>query len=111
MNVPISNWIYLAPFILVLIIIAILISFLFSYFNRIANGEVSDYYSAYSNLSTIFLVIQLIMIFSALYKVSDDFTKTLFPGKTFPLLILFGVIDMLVVVTLGVILKFYSTQG
>ena len=111
MNVPISNWFNLAPFLLVLIIVAILISYLFSYFNRISNGEVSDYYTAYSTLSTIFLVIQMIMIFSALYKVSDDFTKSLFPGKTFPLVILFGVIDMLIVVTLGVILKFYSTQG
>lgn len=111
MNVPMSNWFYLAPFILVLIIVAILISYLFSYYNRISNGEVSDYYTAYSTLSTIFLVIQMIMIFSALYKISDDFTKTLFPGKMFPLVILFGVIDMLIVVTLGVILKFYSTQG
>jgi hypothetical protein len=111
MNVPIGNWFSLAPFLLVLIIIAILISYLFTFFNRIADGEVSNYYTAYSTLTTIFLVIQLIMIFSALFKVSDDFTKSIFPGKTFPLIILFGVIDMLMVVTLGVILKFYSTQG
>jgi hypothetical protein len=111
MKVPISNWFYLAPFMLVLIIIFILISYLFAYYDRISNGEVSEYYGAYSTLSTIFLVVQLIIIFSALFKVSDDFNKTLFPGKSFSLLILFGVIDMLIVVTLGVILKFYSTQG
>ena len=111
MNVPMSNWFYLAPLIIVLIIIIIIVYYLWTYFNRIANGEVSDYYGMYSTLSTIFLVVQLIMIFSALYKVSDDFTKTLFPGKSFSLLLLFGVIDVLIVITLCIILKFYSTQG
>jgi hypothetical protein len=110
-NVPMNNWYYLAPFILVLIIIFTLLSYIYSYYNRIANGEVSEYYIAYSNLSTIFLAIQLIMLFKGLYSITDDFTKTLFPGKSYSLLILFGVVDMLIVITLGVILKFYSTQG
>ena len=37
--------------------------------------------------------------------------EKLFSNKTFALLRLFGVINLLIVVTIGIILQFYSTQG
>jgi len=109
-NMPSGNLLYLAPFILVLLIVFLLLYYLFTYYDRISKGEVSEYYSSYSTLSTIFLAVQVFTLFSALFNV-DELTKKLLPYRTFALLILFGVIDFLIVITLGVILHFYSTQG
>jgi len=110
-NLSIGNWLNLGPFVLLLLIIFLLLYYLFTYYDRISNGEVSDYYSSFSTLSTIFLATQVIMMFSALFNVSADPNRKLFPYKTLALLILFGVINFIIVITLGIILGFYTTQG
>jgi uncharacterized membrane protein len=61
-------------------------------------------------LSSIFLAAQMIMLFSALNSNELNGTK-LITDRTFSLLALFGVINYLIVITIGVVLKFYSTQG
>jgi hypothetical protein len=99
------------PVLMVLIISCLLIFYLSKYFDKISKGEVSGYYSSFSLLSTIFLLTQVIIIFSSIFNVLKYPNEKLFSNKTFSLLGLFGVINFLIVLTIGIVLHFYSTQG
>ena len=113
--VTILSWVYTKRIYLemfpVLIISCCLIFYLTKYFDKISKGEVSSYYSSFSVLSTIFLFTQLTIIFSSIFNVSKSQNDKLFSNKTFALLRLFGVINLLIVLTIGIILQFYSTDG
>jgi hypothetical protein len=50
-------------------------------------------------------------MFNKTQEQSQSQDNRLFSDTTFSLLGLFGTINMLIVVTMGIILKFYSTQG
>lgn len=106
-----TTYLEMFPVLMVLIISGLLIFYLSKYFDKISKGEVSSYYSSFSLLSTIFLFTQLIIIFNAIFNMSKYQNEKLFSNKTFALLRLFGVINLLIVVTIGIILQFYSTQG
>ena len=106
-----TTYLEMFPVLMVLIISGLLIFYLSKYFDKISKGEVSSYYSSFSLLSTIFLFTQLIIIFNSIFNVSKSQNEKLFSNKTFALLRLFGVINLLIVVTIGIILQFYSTQG
>lgn len=111
LNIHSSNWIDLFPFAMLLGIITLMLIYLYSYFDRIVTGEVSDYYASFSILLVVFLGIQFIMITSALFSKSNEINGKLFSDTTFSLFALFGVINYLIVLTIGVVLQFYSTQG
>jgi hypothetical protein len=111
LNMPPSNWLDLFPFVMILGIIILMMYYLFIYFDKIAKGEVSKYYKSFSILSTIFLATQFIMLFSAMFSKSSEITGKLLSDKLFSLFALFGVINYLIVITIGVVLHFYSTQG
>jgi hypothetical protein len=111
MNVPLSNWIDLTPFVTLLIILFLLVFYIYTYYNRIADDHVSSYYTTFSKWSTIFIAIQMIMVLSSLYNVNVDSSKRIISGKTFALLNLIGILNFICVITLGVVLRFYSTQG
>ena len=111
LNYPPPNWLDMIPFIVILFIISLFIFYLSVYFDKISSGEVSSYYNSFSVLSTIFLATQILIVMSSLFKNSNEITSNLFTDKTFALLGLFGVINFLIVITIGVILHFYSTQG
>jgi hypothetical protein len=96
------------PSLIVLTIAGLILFYLITYFDKISKGEVSSYYSSFSILSTVFLITQVIMIFSA---VPQGQNTRLFTNTTFSLLGLIGIINILIVITMGIILKFYSTQG
>lgn len=100
------------PLLMIMIICLLLICYLGIYFERIAKGDVSSYYSSFSLLSTVFLFTQLSMIFSAIFKNKNNTEQhRLFSYPTLSFLGLFSLINILIVVTLGIVLKFYSTQG
>jgi hypothetical protein len=113
LNMLFTNTSYLdmTPIIMILIIVGLLIFYLSTYFERISKGEVSGYYGSFSLLSTIFLMTQVIIIFTALYDKAKNPNNVLFSPTTFSLLLLFGVINCLIVLTIGIVLRFYSTQG
>jgi hypothetical protein len=110
-NYPTPNWLDMIPFIVVLGIISLLIFYLSKYFDKISTGEVSSYYQTFSVLSAIFLGAQLIMLMSSTIDNSRETTGKLLSDKTFALLGLLGVINFLIVITIGIVLNFYSTQG
>lgn len=101
------------PILMILIIVGLIIYYLAVYFDKIAKGEVSTYYFSFSIVSLIFLATQIGLIFTALYRKSEsqDVQSKLFSDTTFALLGLLSVINLLVVITMGIILHFYSTQG
>ena len=96
------------PLLMIIIIIGLLVSYLGIYFDKISSGEVSSYYVSFSLLSTLFLFTQIIMIFSAIYKSQN---KNLFSYTSFSLLGLLSIINIIIVLTIGIVLHFYSTQG
>lgn len=100
----------MVPFVLVIILVSMILAYLSIYFNRITSNKISDYYYLFSRLSALFLVAQLFTIFSS---VSDlNFVKTKSIGnKRFIILMLMATLNMIFVVSLGVILKYYSTDG
>lgn len=106
-----STYFDMIPLLMIIIIVVLLLTYLYLYFEIISSGEVSSYYSSFSLLSTIFLFTQLIIIFGAIYGKNESDGSKLFTDTIFSLLGLFNVINIIIVLTIGVILKFYSTQG
>jgi hypothetical protein len=111
LNMPPTNLIDLFPFIMLIGIITLMMIYLYKYFDRIAKGEVSSYYNSFSILSTIFLAVQFSMLASAMSNKSVEINGKLLTDRAFSLFALFGVINYLIVITIGIILNFYSTQG
>lgn len=111
LNMPIGNLLDLVPFVSIIIIVSLIIYYLFTYFDNISSGQISSYYGSFSVVSTIFLATQIIILFSAFFNSSGDLSTKILSDKTFALLSLISVINLLVVITLGVVLHFYSTQG
>lgn len=106
-----STYFDMIPVLMIIIIVGLLLNYLRIYFDRISSGEVSSYYSNFSLISTIFLFTQLIIIFGAIYSKSERNGSKLFTDTTFSLLGLFSVINIIIVLTIGIVLHFYSTQG
>jgi len=106
-----TQYLDMFPIIMILVITGLLISYLAVYFDRISKGEVSEYYMSFSILSTIFLFTQVSLIFSAMYNKTIDQDTKMFSESTFSLLGLFSVVNILIVLTIGIVLRFYSTQG
>jgi len=100
----------LFPFLTIITLIVLLITFLSIYFDRIASNHVSNYYYTFSNLSTLFLVIQIFILFRELTTKQFELTKSLSP-RIFSTLMLLTTINAVIVGTLGIVLKFYITQG
>jgi hypothetical protein len=116
------NWIYmnndamypifklLAIFLNICGIIILLIVYLSIYFEKIISEHVSNYYYSFSNLSTIFLSVQIAMLFSIFFnKKEGDMGRTL--DKTLSIILLLGLVNVIIVTTIGIVLKYYSTQG
>jgi hypothetical protein len=107
-----SSYLDMFPMAMVMIIVGLSIFYLGANFDRISKGEVSSYYSSFSTLSIIFLITQSSLIFTAIYKKTQQPQSIkMFSDTTFSLLGLFSVINLLIVVTIGIVLHFYSTQG
>jgi len=111
LNIPTNNWINFFPFFYIMFIVSVLLYYLYAYFGKISTGEISSYYGSFSILSTIFLATQVIILFSAMFRSNGDFSNNFLSNKTFSILSLFAVINFLIVITLGIVLHFYSTQG
>ena len=99
----------LFPLIMLMVIISWLLVLLYKYFDRITSNKVSDYYVSFVNISTILTLAQLFMLMNAVTDTYFENNKSLQP-KTFSILILFGTINIITVITLGVILKSYVTD-
>lgn len=109
LNWPPVYWLDMLPFLIVMAVVSLLIYNLSVYFNQITNNQVSGYYYSFSILSTIFLAIQMSIIFKSLFNSLPG--AKIFTSANFALLGLTGVINVIIAVTIGIVLNFYSTQG
>jgi hypothetical protein len=111
-NSPIQNLLDLFPFVSIMIIVILLLYYFRTYYHIISSGQVSSYYSSFSTLSTVFLAVQIIILFKELYRSqTKDISGSLLTNSSIALLGLLAIINSLIVITLGTILHFYSTQG
>ncbi len=111
-NYPSQNILDMFPFVSIIIIISLLLHYFRTYYHIISSGQVSGYYNSFSMLSTIFLAVQMIVLFKEMYKsYTGGMNGPLLTNSSFALLGLLAVINGLIVITLGIVLNFYSTQG
>ena len=96
-------------FIPIFISIGYIIYLLFEYSDRISGNEVSDYYSTFMNLTNLLLFIQISILLSEItIKSFENFDLT---PKILSILKLFTVLTTVSGITLGIILKYYTTDG
>ncbi len=98
----------LFPFIMIMITSVSIAVLLFIYFDNIIKG-VSSYYGLFLNTSTMITIVQIIMIYNAMNS-SYFLTNNSINPKTFSLMMLIGTINLITVITLGVVLKYYATD-
>lgn len=99
-----------APFIVLIGILIYMIYLLSVYFNQITNGDVSSSYYNFMNIFVVLLMLQLYIFYNG---TQDKRLKdTGFVSKvTGLILFLLELINIVVVITLGVILKYFTTDG
>lgn len=105
-----ASYLDMLPLGMILLIVGLILFYLITYFERISKGEVSGYYFSFSVLSTLFLFAQVAIILPALMRNTGN-GVALFSNVSKALLGLIGFINILLVLTMGIVLKFYSTQG
>ena len=93
-----------APFLFLLFLIVYYIVIVSIYFKNIVSKKISEYYYMFSKLSTGLILGQVLLIVYTMAKTIE------IPKKTFTILMLLGTINAIVLITLGVILKFYTTD-
>jgi len=100
----------LIPFIILFLIFGFSLAIVSTYFDQIAQNKVSSYYSLFSSISVLFILIQVFMFYSATSQKAFR-ENGYMSGVTVVKLLLFSVINILILITLGVSLKYFSTDG
>lgn len=100
----------LIPFILLFFIFGFSLALESVYFDNISQNRTSDYYGMFSYMSVMFIFIQVYIFHSAIStKIFRE--NGYINGLTTVKLLLLSVINMLILITLGVSLKYFSTDG
>ena len=106
-----SDIIYtLVPFLILFIIFGFSLALVSVFFKNISENRVSDYYGMFSYVSVVFILLQVWTFFSA--TTTKSFRENGHIDRVSLLkLLLLGIINMLAIITLGVTLKYFSTDG
>ena len=96
------------PFLTVMMVILWILVLLYKYYDKIIENKVSDYYTSFINTTIILLFIQIYVLVNEL--ISNPSTSFSLAPKTAAMLRLFGLLNGISVITLGIILKFYTTD-
>ena len=100
------------PSMLTLIVLIWLIVLNVSYFKRINQGKISSDYNQFSTISTIFLVIQLVLLFTYMREqVSPNPANKSGSSSMFYILCGITFINCLFIGMMNIILRFFSTDG
>ena len=111
--VPLINkLVSLIPFITLLCIFILSVVYVSIYYNKISAGHIDPAYFIYSIISVLLSIIQIGYISSILYSmlVSGNMKMNI-ANKTSAQLLLFSIINMISLVTAGIILNYFSTDG
>jgi hypothetical protein len=106
----ISHLITIGPFVVLVGILIYMIYLLSFYFNKITNGNVASSYFSFMNIFIVLLMLQMYVFYNGTRD--KRFTETGSIAKVTGLVLyLLEIINIIVVITLGIILKYFSTDG
>lgn len=96
------------PFIVMMLVISYVCVLLWHNFDKITANKVSDYYTSFINLTSFLLFIQI-------YVLTNEITESTLKNfelsrKMVAMLRLFGFLNVISVITLQIILKYYTTD-
>ena len=98
------------PFILLLGIIGYSLYLMINYQSRITSGNVTNEYSTFSTISIILMLLEMYIFYGAMN--SDLFMSSgKMPRISYSIMYLIGVINVVCVMILGVVLKYFTTDG
>jgi hypothetical protein len=100
----------LIPFFVLFLILGFSITLESVYFDKIANNKIGDYYGFFSYMSVIFIFLQIGLFYGA--TTNKSFKENgIISIVTILKLLLLSLINFLILITLGVSLKYFSTDG
>ena len=100
------------PSMLTLLVLIWLIVLNVTYFKRINQGKISSDYNQFSKISTVFLLIQLILLFTYMKdQISLNPTVKAGSSSIFYILCAITFINCLFIGMMNIILRFFSTDG
>jgi len=106
----ISQLITVGPFVVLIGILVYMVYLLSYYFNQITNGNVANSYFNFMNIFVVLLIVQMFIFYNGTRD--KRFIETGAIGKVTGLVLYFlEIINIVVVITLGIILKYFSTDG
>ena len=79
-------------------------------FDKIVVNRMPKAYYSLSLISTIFLTVELYMLFNAIYNKGSNNSLVMNP-VTYSTILLYGTINLITVITLGIIPKFFTVDG
>jgi hypothetical protein len=106
----ISSLVTIGPFVLLIGILIYMIYLLSYYFSQITAGHISSGYYTFMNIFIILLIVEFYVFYNGIQDKAFKTTGTV--GKiTGMILYLLELISIVTVITLGIILKYFSTDG
>jgi len=100
----------LIPFLILFLIFGFSLALISVFFDNISENKVSDYYGMFSYISVTFILLQIWIFYSATQQ--KAFRENGFIDKvTLLKLLLLAIFNMLALISLGVTLKYFSTDG
>jgi hypothetical protein len=106
----ISSIFSMGPFFVTIGIISYILYLLFTYKDRIAQGNIAPGYVNFTNISVILVLMQLFLFYMGTQKESFERDKKL--SRVYSGLLYFvGIMNIVTVITIGIILKYFSTDG
>lgn len=98
----------LMPFIIMIAVISYVCVLLNNYFDKITENKVSDYYTSFINITSILLGIQIYVLLNEITE--SSFKNFELSRKMAGMLRVFGFLNVISVITLQIILKYYTTD-
>jgi hypothetical protein len=100
----------MGPFFVTIGIVSYILYLLFTYKDRIAQGNIAPGYANFTNISVILVLLQLFLFYMGTQKESFQKDKKL--DRVYSGLLYFvGIINIVTVITIGIILRYFSTDG
>jgi hypothetical protein len=106
----ISKLVTVGPFIVLIGILIYMIYLLSYYFTQITNGNVANSFNTFMNIFIALFGLQMYIFYTGMKNKNFKETGTL-TKVTGLILYLLELINIIVVITLGIILKYFSTDG
>jgi len=93
------------PFVPILSIIFMIMVILFRHYDKITQGNVSDYYTSFIILASLLIILQISLIFKEITA-----TNLYLPKKMASIIRLLGLLSLFSVIIVHIVLKYYVTD-